>query len=239
MPLRDHFRPPVSNMASWEELHGAWPTTIAYRLNSVLPPEYRSGVKIHLGNAVEIDVAAFEWENSNHFENGTHSDTALAWQPASPTLLLDSVELTPPEYEVQVYDLRRTRRLVAAVEIVSPPNKDRADSRDAFVSKCHALMQQEVCVVIVDPVTERSANLFAELAERIGADVPSIAESSIYAVACRSLSFIDRHRVEAWQHALEIGVPLPTLPLWLTESLYVPLELERTYEETCRGLRIA
>ena len=36
----------------------------------------------------------------------------------------------------------------------------------------------------------------------------------------------------------EIGSPLPTLPLWLTESLYVPLELETTYENTCRGLRI-
>ena len=57
MPLRDHFRPPLDNAHSWEELHGAWPSTIAYRLNDLLPPQYRSGVKIHLGSAVEIDVA--------------------------------------------------------------------------------------------------------------------------------------------------------------------------------------
>ncbi|WP_020468768.1 DUF4058 family protein [Zavarzinella formosa] len=202
MPLRDHFRPPVSTLASWEELHGAWPGLIAFRLNSILPPEYRSGIKIHLGN-------------------------------------LDTEELTPPEYEVRVYDQRKTRRLVAAVEIVSPRNKDRAESRDAFVSKCHALLQEEVCVVIVDPVTERSANLYAELADRLGANAPTIAGNSIYAVSCRSLSFRDRHRVEAWQHTLEIGSPLPTLPLWLTDNLYVPLELEATYEDTCRGLRIA
>jgi hypothetical protein len=31
---------------------------------------------------------------------------------------------------------------------------------------------------------------------------------------------------------------LPTLPVWLTDSLAVPLELEASYEETCRILRI-
>jgi hypothetical protein len=239
MPLRDHFRPPVTDFASWEELHGAWPSTIAYRLNDLLPPEYRSGVKIHLGSAVEIDVAAFELRNAG--DSGSHApyDSALAWKAASPTVLLDTDELTPPEYEVRVYDQRHTRRLVATVEIVSPRNKDRAEARGAFVSKCHALLQQEVCVVIVDPVTERSANLYADLAERLGARPPATADRSTYAVSCRARSSGRRHQVEAWEHALEVGAPLPTLPLWISETRYVPLELERTYEETCKGLRIA
>lgn len=237
MPLRDHFRPPVADFASWEELHGAWPSTIAYRLNTLLPPEYRSGVKIHLGSAVEIDGAAFE--STGGSGNRGSSDSALDGKAASPTVLLDSDELTPPEYEVQVYDQRHTRRLVAAVEIVSPRNKDRAEARGAFVSKCHAFLQQEVCVVIVDPVTDRSANLYAELAERIGAKPPATADRSIYAVSCRARSSRRRHQVEAWEHALEVGASLPTLPLWISESQYVPLELERTYEETCKGLRIA
>jgi hypothetical protein len=33
--------------------------------------------------------------------------------------------------------------------------------------------------------------------------------------------------------------PLPCLPLWLTEDLAVPLDLEASYEQTCRDLRIA
>jgi hypothetical protein len=37
---------------------------------------------------------------------------------------------------------------------------------------------------------------------------------------------------------LELGQPLPTLPLWLAENFAVPLELEMSYEETCRTLRI-
>lgn len=72
--------------------------------------------------------------------------------------------------------------LVAAVEIVSPRNKDRVTVRDAFVSKCHALLHEGVCVAIVDPVTTRLPNLYAELAERIGARVPATAEAPLYAV---------------------------------------------------------
>ena len=33
--------------------------------------------------------------------------------------------------------------------------------------------------------------------------------------------------------------PLPCLPLWLTEDLAVPLDLEASYEQTCRDLRVA
>src|SRR5262245_18693180 len=133
MPLRDHFHPPVTDIASWEELHGAWPGIIAFRLNALLPPGYRSGVKIHLGSdGGPVSPAS--------------GGAALAWKAAAPVLLYTE-EMTPPEYEVRVYDQRHSRRLVAAVEIVSPRNKDRPEVRDAFVSKCHALLLEEVCVV--------------------------------------------------------------------------------------------
>lgn len=125
MPLRDHFRPPDMKLASWEEVHGLWPGIMAVRLNSILPPEYRSGVKIHLGTLVEVEAGAFEVNDAREDDNGTNTDAALAWEAAAPTLLLETDELTPPEYEVRVYDESMGRRLVAAVEIVSPRNKDR------------------------------------------------------------------------------------------------------------------
>ena len=238
MPLRDHFHPPVENYSSWEEVHGLWPGILAMRLNTILPPQYRSGLKIHLGTLVEVDVATFEREDStvNLDKNVIVEDSS--WETESPTLLLETEELTPPEYEVRVYDLNRAQRLVAIVELVSPGNKDRPQSRKAFVDKCHALLQQDVCVVIVDIVTNYSSNLYAELAVRLGANPPSIASSSIYAVSCHTRRSPKGVRVETWQHELVVGSPLPTLPLFLSETLRVPLELESTYEETCRGLRI-
>jgi hypothetical protein len=42
------------------------------------------------------------------------------------------------EYEVHVYDAQRDRQLVAAIELISPANKDRPDARSQFVAKCVA-----------------------------------------------------------------------------------------------------
>ena len=38
---------------------------------------------------------------------------------------------------------------------------------------------------------------------------------------------------------MTIGQPLPTLPIWLDVDLGVLLDLETTYEATCRALHIA
>ena len=238
MPLRDHFHSPSNRRPRWEGVHGTWPALLALRLNSILPPEYRCDVKVHLGTLVEIDIAAFQRDGEAEalpldFAGGV----GTAWAAESPTLLLETEELSPAEYEVRVYD--EGEQLVAAIELVSPSNKDRPQSRKAFVDKCHAMLQQDVCVVIVDTVTSLTSNLYAELAERLGAKEPAIADSSIYAVTCRTRPGRRGVRVESWEHRLIVGSPLPTLPLYLTETLSVPLELESTYEETCRGLRIA
>jgi hypothetical protein len=44
--------------------------------------------------------------------------------------------------------------------------------------------------------------------------------------------------LETWNHPLTVGLPLPILPLWLTDDLAIPLDLEASYEQTCRDLRI-
>jgi len=148
--------------------------------------------------------------------------------------------LEQDEYEVRVYDARRGRRLVAAVEIVSPANKDRPEHRRAFVAKCAALLQKLVSVTIIDLVTTRNFNLYGELLELIGTTDPSLGTQPppLYAVASRGTKRGDGWLLETWAHPLAVGQPLPTLPLWLADNLSVPLELEPCYEETCRILRI-
>src|SRR5439155_7816887 len=91
------------------------------------------------------------------------------------------------EYEVLVYDQSRGRHLVAAVEIVSPANKDRPENRRAFVTKCAALLQQGVCVSMVDLVTTRQFNLYTDLLALHDRSDPAFASNppSIYAVTCR------------------------------------------------------
>jgi hypothetical protein len=148
------------------------------------------------------------------------------------------------QYEVLVYDETRARQLVAAVEIVSPANKDRRQSRRAFTTKCAGLLEQGVCVSIVDMVTTRKANLYLETLALVEQPDPKWAANppGIYAATFRwrrrGENGAARKRFEAWAYPLEIGQPLPTLPLWLNDELAVYIELEPSYEETCRVLRI-
>ncbi|HVW36815.1 MAG TPA: hypothetical protein VHB99_05905, partial [Pirellulales bacterium] len=60
MPLRDHFRPPISKRSSWEGFHGGWPMRIVEELAPRLPEGFVAEPRLHLGNYYEIDVSAFE-----------------------------------------------------------------------------------------------------------------------------------------------------------------------------------
>jgi hypothetical protein len=129
-----------------------------------------------------------------------------------------------------------------------PANKDRPETRRVFVAKCATLLASGVSVSVVDLVTSRHFNLYTELLEQLGEADPHMPASpvqSIYGTTCRFTELPDpagwegrSWRLDAWSYALEIGKLLPTLPLWLTPDLAVPLDLEATYEDTCRTLRI-
>ncbi len=162
------------------------------------------------------------------------------WAPPRPTFDVAVEMPDQDEYEVRVYDTQRHRRLVAAVEIISPANKDRPEHRRAFVAKCAALLQQRVSAALVDLVTTRRFNLYVDLLEQLGQTDPSLAPEPpvVYAAARRWALEEDAWHLRAWTHSLKIGQPLPLLPLWLADELALPLELEATYEETCRILRI-
>ncbi|HJT36034.1 MAG TPA: hypothetical protein VJ783_28685 [Pirellulales bacterium] len=201
MPLRDHFRPPLDDVHSWDELHGMWPATIVCALNEKLPESYVAAPRVHLGVGSRLPE--------------------------------------PEAYEVRVYEGRQNRGLVAAIQIVSPSNKDRAETRGAFVSKVTALLAHNVCVSIVDVVSTSNVNLYAEILNSVEHADPALGDHPppMYAATLRT-RFQGRWLMECWYHMLSVGAALPTLPVWLTEGLAVPLDLEATYEEICRILRI-
>lgn len=244
MPLRDHFRPPISQRSSWEGFHGMWPGEIVRQLRGTLPSGYVAEPRIHLGTMVEIDVGALEtgdWAGFMPPRTENRGELpALAWTAGQPVVAVDTEPPQEYEYEVLVFDLNRQRRLVAAVELVSPANKDRPHSRETFVAKCAALLRKGVAVSIVDLVTIRRFNLYAQLMESIEHPDPTMSptEPSIYAASCRWVTRGTSARLEAWSHALEVGEPLLTLPLWLSEDLNIPLDLESSYEQACHDLWI-
>ena len=239
MPLRDHFRPPTSEIASWEAIHGQWPGMMVLSLNLKLPRRYVARPRVHLGSFAEIDISTYEKdadENGAFLANDSEGGVATAVATDLPD---------QDEYEVRVYDVDRGQRLVAAIELVSPANKDRPENRRAFVAKCAALLQNQVSVTIVDLVTIRANNLYGELLDLVGERDPALGMEppSIYAVACRATKRDPKPgaswQFETWLHALQIGQALLTLPLWLADNFAIPLSLEESYEATCKALRIS
>ena len=232
MPLRDHFHAPLDERHSWEGFHGGWPMKIVEALLDKLPAQYVAEPGVHLGAGNEVDIATFEsnglHSSTDNSENGGGTATAV-YAPAQPILSLETNVLDADEYEVRIFDTKRRRRLVAAIEIVSPANKDRAVHRRAFVVKCAALLKEEVSVTMVDIVTSRSGNLGRELLAELGEPLKAD-HADLYATTIRAISKVHGHRIEVWEDPLALGRPLPIMPIWLSETLPFPLELEPSYE---------
>jgi hypothetical protein len=244
MPLRDHFRPPVEKRHSWDELHGMWPAVIVQKLYSQLPEGFVAAPGVHLGTAFEIDVSAYEQdEPTAALVPGLGGGVLVApHAPPHPTLTIETELPDQDEYEVRIYDERHGRRLVAAIELISPANKDRPASRRAFVGKVAALLQRNVCVSLVDVVTIRDFNLYSDLLEFIGGSDPSLGNEPpcLYAVTIRGRKNPPRRSLlETWFYPMHVGQPLPNLPIWLDVDLNISLDLESSYEETCHFLRIS
>ncbi len=218
-----------------------WPGSIVQQLSKLLPPEYIAEPRGHLGTAMEIDIGATFGESGDRGEGGIATATATAtWTKMFPVVAVDTDPPDEYEYEVRIYDMERERQLVAAIELVSPANQDRPETRMAFVAKCAALLRKGVAVTVVDLVTIRRFNLYAQLMEFIGHPDRTMSADGppIYAATCRWVTRGTRARLEAWSHTMVVGEPLPTLPLWLSDECVVPLNLELSYEQACSDLRI-
>lgn len=243
MPLFDHFRPPVEFDLPWESLHSGWASTLTTALNQRwLTRDYLALEHTHAGPHVEIDIGTFERPGSKtrpDMPNGGGGVATLPEVYAPPQALTAIPAVFPDRFEVRVFTTRDGRRLVGAIELVSPGNKDRPEERQAFLAKCANYLFQGVSVVVVDIVTTRQANLHNELLRWLNAPVGRLPdESCLYTSAYRPVLRGETPQIDVWAQPFVVGAALPTMPLRLTGDLFVPVELEATYLETCRQRRL-
>lgn len=90
---------------------------------------------------------------------------------------------------------------------------------------------------MVDVVTTLSANLHNELMKRLELQVEPV-QSDLYAVAYRIAETDGTPHLDFWQETFTVGSHLPLLPLYLKGGLYLPVDLEQTYQYTCVRQRI-
>jgi hypothetical protein len=240
MPLLDHFHAPLAPRRRWESFHVNWAGAMADLLNErLLPPGYFAEEHAHLGPRVEIDLATFaEPASAAPAETATATLPTRVWAPPAPAFALPAA--FPDRFEVLVFEGEAGATLVAAVELVSPGNKDRALHRRAFAVKCASYLCQGISLILIDIVTSRLANLHNETMTLLGhGDEFALPQDlSLYAVAYRPLVRGDAEQIEVWPTPLAVGQELPVLPLALNAELSLPLDLEATYTAACHRRRL-
>lgn len=230
MPLLDHFHPPLSERRSWEGFHGLWAAALVEKLNGeVLGEDYFADMQVHVGSQVEVDVATLTERDSAG--QGGAATMARTWSPTATSLVPPT--LFPDDIEVQVLSTVAGPTLVAAIELVSPGNKDRPEVWRAFAAKCVGYLTRGIGLIVVDIVTNRSANLHNEI-------VALLKDETRYQMTTSSPAYVTAYRpkrtpagdqIEIWTHGLTIGDELPVLPLSLRNAKTVPVDLEATYTD--------
>lgn len=241
MPLLDHFHAPLSERRPWESFHTTWASALADILNhDILPAGYIALEQVHPSAALEIDVATFTDASSASSVDSATTGTLprTVWTPTTAPLVIPAVY--PPSAMVEIHSTEGGRTLVAAMELVSPGNKDRLGKRRLFAAKCAAYLSRGIGLVILDVVTSRQGNLHNELADLLQWDhafrMP--VEASLYTAAYRPLRDGDTEKIEVWPTPLALGQPLPRVPLSLGAECCVPVDLEESYREACQRRRV-
>src|SRR5437763_1212781 len=136
MPLLDHFHAPLAEHRHWESFHARWAGVIVDTLEgTLLPKGYFAEVQVHIGARIEADIGTFtqNGDPDSHEQEKGSGAVAVAeavWAPPTPSLIFPAV--VPDEIEVQVFGNEGGPTLVAAIDLVSSRNKDRAEARRAF-----------------------------------------------------------------------------------------------------------
>ncbi len=228
MPLHDWTDRP-----GWEGMHHLWIAELLKWLRRRLPPGYRA----FIGSAPVVAVGAPprrpdvgirrrpERPNNQAVASGNERDADSGFS------LAPDIELAVSTLEPGVsVSIEKEGRLIAAIELISPRNKDRPDSRVTYVTRYLAYLHESVHLLLVD-VHRRPIGF--SFADEIAADL-SLNQEPMPAPMAVSYRVGDPAAtggrfLAIWRRSMTEGSILPTLPLALDMDSMVPVNLELTY----------
>lgn len=228
MPLHDW-----RDDRGWNSIHTVWQTTMLAQLQERLPAGYRA----YIGSVPALTIDA---------PNGRPDLNVRNWKGPEPVAGEDvavAEDVAAPDGEaVAAFDLDPQTalhidlhgQLIAAVEIVSPRNKDRPDSRERYTSRYFGYLRQSIHLLLIDILPRPVGFSFADaIAADLGIQQPPCPVP--FAVSYRVGEPVPEGTLIArWLRPLKVGDPLPTIPLALTVHTAVAIDLEHTYREAAR-----
>jgi hypothetical protein len=228
MPLHDW-----RDDRGWNSLHIVWQNQLLDWIQPKLPDGYRA----YLGSVPALTIDA---------PNGRPDLGVRRWEPekSSSTNGTSTESFPEPDTEtVAVFELDPQialhidfhGQLIAAIEIVSPRNKDRVDARERYLGRYVGYLRQGVHLMLIDLLPRPVGFSFADsIAGNLALEQPPCPVP--FAMSYRVGESVPQGTlVGIWRRPMTIGEVLPTLPLALSISLPpISIDLEHTYMEAAK-----
>jgi hypothetical protein len=224
MPLHDW-----NESRGWDGVHLLWITELLRWVKPRLPAGYRAYVgsvpTVAIGGSEKPEVSVRQWPeppSSAPVTSGTQSASA----DEEPDEQIAVVTLDP---EKAVY-VAMGGRLIAAIELISPRNKDRPDAQMTYLMRYLAYLYEGVHLLLVDAHRRPLHFSFADrIAEELGIRQPAVPPPMAVSYRVGAPAATGGRNLGIWRRLLTVGTPLPTMRLSLDVGLSVPVDLEQTY----------
>ncbi|MFO0810622.1 MAG: DUF4058 family protein [Gemmataceae bacterium] len=234
MPLHDW-----KDRRGWSGFHTFWMTELAAWVQDRLPTGYRAFlghaplVAVELDPGGQPDVSIRSWPDDHPAEAGPPPDG----EADEPDVEVATLKIDP---DISLF-VEYEGRLVAAVEVVSPRNKDRPASRSYYAARYTGYLVGGAHLMLVDVHPQPAKFSFAEA---IDTDL-SIPNTTPLRPPCAAAYRVGEpaatggRYVAVWRRPLLVGQPLPTLKLPLAVGVGIPVDLDATYTRAAKRTYLA
>lgn len=228
MPLHDW-----TTQRGWEGVHHLWITELLRFIKPRLPAGYRvfigSAPAVAIGGpAGKPDVSVRQWP-----EEPQSAGASAAEEPDEEL----AVALLEPEANLLV---ESRGRLIAALELVSPRNKDRPVARAGYLARYVGYLLEGVHLLLVDVQPRPLEFSFADaIAQQLQIRQPPCPPPMTVSYRVGEPAATGGRNLAIWRRPLTIGGPLPSAVLPLTVEAAVSIDLEQTYDRAVQDAYLA
>jgi hypothetical protein len=226
MPVHDWTR---LEPGDFHHFHHCWISAIADSLNlGLLPSDYMALAEAVTGQPTP-DVVA--WQKGTSEDDSGGLAVAAAPPTARVIAKFENINYAKRADRIAIRHGRGT--VVAIIEIVSPGNKDSRNSIRSIVEKAADILNQGVNLLVVDlfPPTPRDPQgIHKAIWDEFGDEPFEGLPGKPLIVA----SYIGGDLPVAYVESIGVGDALPSLPIFLSDTRYIPAPLEETYQQAWR-----
>jgi hypothetical protein len=223
MPIHDWTR---LEPGDFHDFHQCWVVEIRNALNrGLLPPEYMAMAEQITGRPIP-DVVTLHARTPKDDPGGI----AVATAPPTARVIARFEKINYAKRGDRIVIRHGRGRVVAIIEILSPGNKDSRNAIRTFVEKAADILNQGVNLLVVDlfPPTPRDPQgIHKAIWDEFGDEPFEAPPGKPLTVA----SYIGGDLPTAYVESVGVGDPLPSLPIFLSETRYIPAPLEATYQQ--------